>query len=69
MACDGSHFCFEGFSRKKGLKVIPTSGKIYSFDYLLQTYKGQIVPFRTFGGSKYIGGYSDQLPVSISIKY
>ena len=62
-------FISKGFQGKKGLKVIPSSGKIYSFDYLLQSYKGQIVPFRTFGGSKYIGGYSDHLPVSISLKY
>jgi endonuclease/exonuclease/phosphatase family metal-dependent hydrolase len=60
-------FVSKGFQGKKGLKVIPSSGKIYSFEYLLQTYKGQIVPFRTFGGSKYIGGYSDHLPVSISV--
>lgn len=62
-------FISNGFQGKKGMKCVPSSGKIYSFDYLLQTYKGQIVPFRTFGGSKYIGGYSDHLPVSISVTY
>lgn len=48
-------------------KVIPNSGKIYSPDFLLSEYKGNIVPFRTYGGANYLGGYSDHLPVSISI--
>ena len=52
---------------KKGFKVCDNSGKIHSFPFLLTEYKGQIVPFRTYGGSKYLGGYSDHLPVSIKI--
>lgn len=54
--------------QKKKIKVIPNTGKIYSFSYLLETYKGNIVPFRTYAGKKYLGGYSDHLPVSIEIK-
>lgn len=56
-----------GFQKKKGIKVVKKSGVIHSFDYLLTEYKGQIVPFRTYGGSKYLGGYSDHLPVSIEV--
>ncbi len=56
-----------GMTKKKGIKIVPTSGVIHSFDYLLTEYKGIIVPFRTYGGSKYLGGYSDHLPVSIEV--
>ena len=55
------------FLKKKGIYVKKKSGKIYSPKFLLDTYKGNIVPFRTYGGRKYLGGYSDHLPVSISI--
>ena len=48
--------------------AIPSSGKINEFDYLFTEYKEHIVPFRTFGGGKYLGGYSDHLPVSIEIE-
>jgi predicted extracellular nuclease len=54
-------------STKKGFKVCSSSGKIHSFSFLLSEYKGQIVPFRTYGGSTYLGGYSDHLPVSIKL--
>jgi len=43
------------------------SGKISSFPYLITEYKGNKVPFRTYAGDKYLGGYSDHLPVSIEI--
>jgi len=49
------------------LKLVPNSGKIHAFPYLLEEYKGNIVPFRTYAGTKYLGGYSDHLPVSIEI--
>ena len=44
-------------------------GTILTLEYLLSTYKGNIVPFRTFGGAKYLGGYSDHLPVYIDLQY
>ena len=62
-------FISSGFQGKKGIKVIKDSGKIYSFPYLLTEYKGKIVPFRTYGGTKYLGGYSDHLPVSIEVSF
>jgi predicted extracellular nuclease len=43
------------------------SGTIHSFPYLLTEYKGQTVPNRTYAGPKYLGGYSDHLPVSIKV--
>jgi hypothetical protein len=48
--------------------IIKESGKIHSFPFLIEEYKGQLVPKRTYGGNKYLGGYSDHLPVSINIK-
>jgi predicted extracellular nuclease len=60
-------FVSEGLKNAGKVKIIPNSGKINAFPYLLEEYKGQIVPFRTYAGSKYLGGYSDHLPVSIEI--
>ncbi len=56
-----------GTFKKKGIRTIKDSGKIHSFDFLLNEYKGKTVPFRTYGGTKYLGGYSDHLPVSIEV--
>jgi hypothetical protein len=33
----------------------------------MEEYKGNIQPKRTYAGSKYLGGYSDHLPVSIQM--
>lgn len=60
-------FVSKGFCKKKGIKIIKNSGQIHSFDFLLTEYKGKIVPFRTYGGTKYLGGYSDHLPVSVKV--
>ena len=57
----------QGFQKGK-LKVMPNSGKINSFPYLIEEYKGNKQPFRTYVGTKYLGGYSDHLPVSIQVK-
>lgn len=43
------------------------SGKIHSPSFLKTTYKGNIVPFRTYGGRKYLDGYSDHFPVTIDV--
>jgi predicted extracellular nuclease len=53
---------------KKKFAVVPNSGKIYSDSFLIDTFKGNKVPFRTYAGKKFLGGYSDHLPVSIEIK-
>jgi predicted extracellular nuclease len=52
---------------KKGIRAVKDSGRIHSFDFLITEYKGKKVPFRTYAGDKYLGGYSDHLPVSISV--
>jgi predicted extracellular nuclease len=56
----------KGFSEGR-LTVIPNSGKINSFGFLMEEYKGNKQPKRTFVGEKYLGGYSDHLPVSIDL--
>ncbi len=40
-------------------------------DKFLTEYKGRYAgnPFRTFGGTKYLGGYSDHFPVYIQFRY
>ena len=49
------------------IHTILNSGKIQEFPFLIEEYKGNKQPFRTYVGSKYLGGYSDHLPVSIDI--
>lgn len=53
---------------KKKLKVIKNSGKIHSPTFLIENYKGTFQPFRTYASAKYLGGYSDHLPVSVKVK-
>ena len=60
-------FVSPGLQGKKGLKVVSESGSIHSFDFIITEYKGKKVPFRTYAGDKYLGGYSDHLPVSIKV--
>jgi len=51
----------------EGLLFSSDKGTILTSEYLLSTYKGNIVPYRTYGGSKYLGGYSDHLPIYIEL--
>ena len=49
---------------KSGLRVKDDRAYIYSPDFLLvEDVKGGAKPFRTYLGYKYLGGYSDHLPV------
>ena len=48
--------------------VVSNSGQIHNFPFIMEEYKGTIQPKRTYAGSKYLGGYSDHLPVSIQLK-
>lgn len=60
----------QGFIGKaKGLKVVKESANIYEADFLKQDsgkFKGS--PFRTYAGAKYLGGYSDHMPVYLHLK-
>lgn len=52
----------------KPFSVLKNSGQILSFPYLMEEYKGQKVPLRVYAGKKYLGGYSDHLPVRIGVR-
>ena len=56
--------------KAKGLAYISGSAAVFKADFLLETdpkYKGN--PLRTYvGNDKYLGGYSDHLPVFIHLK-
>lgn len=58
----------KGFEKSK-LSTKPQSGSIFSPEYLITTYKGNKVPYRTYGGLKYLNGYSDHLPVYVELNY
>ena len=53
--------------KRKGIIAEKKTGTIHNFEYLMTVYKGNTVPYRTYGGGKYLDGYSDHLPVSIII--
>jgi hypothetical protein len=63
------HICVSNGWNTGSLKCSPENGTILTLDNLLSTYKGNIVPYRTYGGSKYLGGYSDHLPVYMNLKF
>lgn len=53
---------------KKGLQYVPNSATIYQEDRILEPegkFKGS--PLRTYAGKKYMGGYSDHLPIYITL--
>lgn len=61
------HICISNGWKNGKLRAASNHGTILTLEELLSTYKGNIVPFRTYGGSKYLGGYSDHLPVYIEL--
>ena len=57
------------FVRKSGLQITSAGAQIFKADFLLEddaTSTGK-KPFRTYSGMKYIGGFSDHLPVYIDL--
>ena len=56
-------------SKEHGIYTTPDGGKIFRADFLLEPddrFVGEI-PFRTYIGFKYHGGYSDHLPIYIDL--
>jgi predicted extracellular nuclease len=51
-----------------GIHFIPNSAGIKSESWMIQTGKYEGFPLRTYGGNKYLAGYSDHLPVYISLQ-
>jgi len=58
----------ENTSKTKGTKLATEKGIIFTPEFLITQYKGTDTPKRTFGGDNYLGGYSDHLPVFITVK-
>ena len=58
------------FHQYKAGKHTFVSSRIFGEDFL-KTYKGRFkgIPFRTYAGKKYLGGYSDHFPVYIQLKH
>ena len=55
-------------SATKGLTSKTENFRIVEDDFLFKTNrKGNKVPLRTYTGPKYIGGYSDHLPVVLEL--
>lgn len=61
----------ESLLQEKGFYVQPDGGRIFQPDWLLgEVYKGDgPAPLRTFAGSRYLGGYSDHLPVFVDLVF
>lgn len=56
-------------NNKSKVKFVQGSAQVYKQDFMLETdekYKGS--PLRTFVGNKYLGGFSDHLPVMIYLE-
>jgi predicted extracellular nuclease len=53
----------------KGLSTSPMHAKVFDAPFILQTDNRNLgyIPFRTYSGRKYTGGYSDHLPVYIDL--
>lgn len=62
------HIFINDNHKKSKFSILSKQGVIFSKDFILETYKGKKVPFRTYVGKKYLGGYADHLPVYINIK-
>ena len=56
---------------KKGFHVSSTDGQIFKPEWLLHKNPktGEVSPDKTYGnGDRYFGGYSDHLPVYVTLK-
>jgi len=59
------------FFNDNSAAIVGQSAKVVNHNFLLSTddrYPGN-VPFRTFTGYKYIGGFSDHLPVYVDLEF
>lgn len=58
------------FAGKK-LYTYSNSAKIFEQEWLMEKHPktGEIQPYRTFVGNKFIGGYSDHLPIYLDVYY
>ncbi|MCS7075001.1 MAG: endonuclease/exonuclease/phosphatase family protein, partial [Bacteroidia bacterium] len=55
-------------SKSKGWEYVPKSASTFSKDWMFEQegkYAGS--PLRTYAGNKYLGGYSDHLPIYLKL--
>ena len=69
MGSIGPHNGIQRILEKRRHKAVKKSGKIVSEEFMIDEYKGNKVPFRTYGGKKFLNGYSDHFPVIIDVCY
>jgi len=60
-------FISNTLTKRKGFTYDKGSAQIFCPNFLRSTYKGNVVPFRTYGGIKYLDGYSDHFPIFFTI--
>ncbi|RLD54395.1 MAG: endonuclease [Bacteroidetes bacterium] len=54
-----------------GVRISPEGAKVFRPDYLIEKdmkFMGT-KPFRTYGGAKYLGGYSDHFPIYLDLEF
>ncbi len=61
------HIMISPNAHKGSFRFVKDSGKIMSDDFLIEEYKGNLVPKRNYAGNKYLDGYSDHLPVKVGV--
>lgn len=61
------HIMISPNAHKGSFRFVKDSGKIISDDFLIEEYKGNLVPKRNYAGNKYLDGYSDHLPVKVGV--
>ncbi len=58
----------KNLTAKTGFTIFPLDFDVYKPDFVLQSdgkYKGQ--PFRTYAGTKYLGGFSDHMAIKLTL--
>ncbi|QCX54131.1 endonuclease [Elizabethkingia sp. JS20170427COW] len=55
------------FNQNEGLEY--SDSEVYNSPHLIdRSYKRKNLPFRTYAGTRYLGGYSDHFPVFVKVK-
>ncbi len=61
------HIMISKNGTKGSFRFVKNSGKIISNDFLIEEFKGNLVPKRNYAGDRYLDGYSDHLPVKVGV--
>ena len=56
------------FDRHSSLGIFRNTAQVFDMDWLMtESVNGNLRPFRTYQGLKYLGGYSDHLPILMDL--